>query len=326
MAVRSDQLNNQILDYVDQGGLFERQEAESFAIDEVRSILSSNFYLDFEFRPTLPFSFTRKYYAGDRIIIDFEDWVAATGSGDLLTDGYKKGNCVIKDGIGYSAKEDNVDTSWNINNWIAIGKQYDIYFVNYPYDIFQLNPGQQIGIKTPGLYSVGDKTCWLKNIYLCRNNSIIIGHQAREQYYSVNDIPSPNLFPNFKETNYTDGNRQWIDKGEYFFKEILPFYPSEVDEDENEVIDAWTNQYRKNWTLGDNRSNTMKQIVIAIAIAKLMGRNSFQLKERSIQRDWAYRKLEKIFKGENTTLIPILQPDQGGNLSWGGMPKIINTF
>ena len=70
----------------------------------------------------------------------------------------------------------------------------------------------------------------------------------------------------------------------------------------------------------------MKRICIAIAISSLMGRNSFMLKERSIERDWAYRKLERIRKGEDTTLIPILQPEQVGDISWGGMPKIRNTF
>ena len=35
-TIRSDQLSNQLLDAVEEGGLIERQAAEAFAINEVR--------------------------------------------------------------------------------------------------------------------------------------------------------------------------------------------------------------------------------------------------------------------------------------------------
>jgi len=327
-TIRSDQLNNQLLDYIDNGGEFEKQDAESFAMDEARSILGSYFYLDFEFRPILPFNYNKKYYPGDRCIIDFPEWVAASSS-NIVDEGnsatYSVGDCVIRQSVGFCCTKSNSDTEFNANNWIQIGRQFDIYFVNYPYDLFQLKPTSQIGLKTPGLYEVGSKVCWDKSLYLCRNGSAILSHQAKEQFYKIDDFPSPNMFPNQPSNQYNDGNRQWINKGLFFLRNI---YPSRehIDEDENEGIDAWSAQYRKNWTFGDNRNSTMKQILIAIVIAKLMSRNSFQLEERSRNRDWAYRKLEKIRNGEHTTLIPILQPEQVGNISWGGSPKIINTF
>ena len=368
-TIRSGQLNNQLLDSIEEGGEFERQEAESFAIDEVRSILGSYYYLDFEFRDLLPFFYNRKYYAGDRCIIDFDPWVAGVSSEseEDTTLNYKVGDCVIYNGgggyqngswcgnsnqwtqfgkwIGYCCKRPNADTEFNINNWTAIGNQYDIFYVNFPYPIFQLKPTVQIGIDTPGLYRAGiSRVCWERKLYLCRNDSIVPGHQYREQFYEINDIPSPNIFPNQPQiptvgtnSNFTsnttigiqpfdDGNQQWECKGEFYFKEVLPFKTSYPVQHLNDGIDAWTEQYRKGWTFGDNRSNTMKQIVVAIAIAKLMARNSFQLKERSINRDWAYRKLKEIQVGNDTTLIPIIQPEQAGNISFGGSPKIINTF
>ncbi len=332
-TIRSDQLNNQILDYVDEGGDFERRQSEAFAMDEVRSVLGSYFYLDFEFRPLLPYSAIKKYNAGDRVILDFPYWVAGSNSESESDSeeqvGYKEGDCVIleSDLRAYICKNPNNDISFVIGNWILLGKQYDIFFVNFPYDIFQLNPSPQIGTTTPGLYTANkSRVCWEKNVYLCRNNSWIIGHQAREQYYNVNDFPSPNMFPNTVDSNYTDGNRQWIDKGEFFLKNVNPSYPDISKEDENVDIDAWTEQYRPSWTLGDNRNATMKEIIVSLSIWKLMSRNSFMLKERAIQRDLAYRKLTDIRKGEVTTLIPILQPEQVGDISWGGSPRIVNTF
>ena len=345
-TIRSDQLNNQLLDTIEQGGQFERMEAESFAIDEIRSVLGSYFYLDFELRPTLPFIYLKKYYAGDRIVLDFPLWEANDGNeieGESETtnsDSYVLGDCVVWNPTGsniltaYCANKDNNDRVFNPDNWTVIGNQYDIYFVQFPYDIFQLVPSPQIGTSTPGLYNGNppcqSRVCWEKNLYLCRNNTWIIGHQGREQFYSINDIPSPNLFPNMKDPNFTDGNRQWQNMGCYFLKSILPSYPNPIDSElineNNEGIDAWTSQYTQSWTLGDNRSNVIKQIIIKISLYELLKRNSFMLKERSIDRDWAFRKLERIRKGEDTTLIPILQPEQIGDISFGGMPKIINTF
>ena len=377
LQIRSGQLNNQILDYISEGGLFERQEAESFAIDEVRSIIGSQYYIDFEFRDTLPFNWNRKYYAGDRCIIDFPLWVGSapvlnniqSEEGGTISNGinsYNIGDCVIynsglnysngqyqgnfQDGsvwIGYRCLTPNNDSSFDFSKWIKIGNQYDIYYIDFPYEIFQLIPQKQIGIKTTGLYTANNsKVCWDKKLYLCINDTIIGTHQYKEQFYSINQIPAPNIFPNqpmlpnkinsyFPNFQYSDlgnlssfssGNQQWCDKGEFYFKSIDPFYTNWNDPDLNCGKFAWNEDWIKQWSCGDNRSSTMKQIVIAIAIYELIGRNSFMLKERSIRRDWAYRKLEKILKGDNTTLIPIIQPDQDNDISYGGSPKIINTF
>ena len=43
IQIRSDQLNNQLLDEITKGGDFERKKSEAFAIDEVRNILGSYF-------------------------------------------------------------------------------------------------------------------------------------------------------------------------------------------------------------------------------------------------------------------------------------------
>lgn len=338
-TIRSGQFNNQLLDDINEGGEFERQESESFALDEVHSVLGSYFYLDFEFRPTLPFYWNKKYYAGDRIVLDFQLWIGSQAkiSGIVNEEGsdgigfvsYNIGDCVIypepitgKNAAWICMKE-NSDSNWNQVNWIQIGYQYDLYFVQFPYPIFQLIPSPQIGIETPGLYCVGDRVSWERKLYCCIQQSLIPGHQYREQFYSINDIPSPNVFPNMRIKT----NPQWLDKGEYYLKNIYPTYPSNFDQvDINDDKNAWDADWIKTWIKGDNRSNTMKQIVIALSISKLTSRNSYVQKERSINRDWAMRKLERIRKGEDTTLIPILQPEQIGDISWGGMPKVRNTF
>ena len=192
-------------------------------------------------------------------------------------------------------------------------------------------PSPQIGVETPGVYYVNDNTCWANHTYTCIQQSIATGHQAKEQYYQISNIPPPNIFPNQKGGfnlgfGFDCGKSQWNDNGEFFFKSVLPFATNWNDPELNCGIPAWTDGYRKQWNVGDNRDPIMKEIIVAIALSHLNIRNSFMIKERAIKRDWAYRKLELIKKGEDTTLIPIIQPEQSGNISWGGMPKIINTF
>jgi len=377
IQIRSDQLNNQLLDEITKGGDFERKKSEAFAIDEVRYILGSYFYLDFEFRDLLPFNYNRKYHAGDRCIIDFPYWIGNTSQNVDNEDGgngegqisYNVGDCVVYNGgqgyvggvyqesyncdsqwIGYCCTKENSDINFTLSNWIAIGNQYDIYFVNFPYPIFQLVPDKQIGTEVNGLYfSELSRVCWENRIYKCISNSIILTHHEQEQYGRIGSVPHPNIFPNQKTGNYliTEnsgfyGNKQWCDEGEFYFLNILPSYPNYNVQlnspwcDENGycwngntgcLINPNSEQYIKTWVLGDNRSQTMIEIIVAIAVHNLLGRNSFMLKERAIKKDWAYAKLQKIKDGDNTTLIPIIQPEQaGGGVSFGGDVKKINQW
>lgn len=364
-TIRSDQLVNQLLDYIEDGGELELNSAESYAIAEVYSKLGTYFYLDFEFRDLKKFLYERKYFAGDRCIIDFPLWVAASSSESESLDqiSYVIGDCRLYNGgtgyvngvytgnyrdgsiwTGYCCKQPNSDTTFKSANWTAIGLQYDIYNVPYPYPIFQLMPSAQIGISVPGLYQAGvDNVCWVKRLYSCISDSNIPSHHYAEQFNSTKDVPPPNVFPNQRYTfpnqstypnflsesasnGFTSGNQQWKDNGEFYFKEILPFQTNWNNPELNEGVDAWSDQYRKVWNTGDNRDPIMKEIVIAIALAHLNLRNSFLLKERAIKRDWAYKKLDLIKKGEDTTLIPIIQPEQVGNISHGGDVKKINQF
>ena len=350
-TIRGDQFINQLLDEVAQGGEMERLAAESYAISEVYSKLGAYFYLDFEFRDIKPFYYNRKYHAGDRCIIDFPLWVAGTGSESEIESpiSYNIGDCILYNGgtgysggkyignfndgsvwVGYSCSQPTSSSVWKSSEWIAIGNWYDIYNVPFPYSIFQLMPSPQIGIETPGIYIQGeDNVCWANRIYSCIASSIGLNHQQQEQFYEIQNIPAPNVFPNQKMSSaigFQSGSSQWMDQGEFYFKGVLPFQTNWNDPSLNEGVDAWTSQYRPQWNIGDNRDPIMKEIIVALSLSKLEIRNSFMLKERAIERDRAYRKLELIKKGEDTTLIPIIQPEQAGNISFGGDVKKINQW
>jgi hypothetical protein len=72
-TIQSGQLNYQILDALEAGNK-QRIFAESWAIGKIRGKLKDTFDLNAELTPTLPYDNEKQYYAGDRVIIDYDAW------------------------------------------------------------------------------------------------------------------------------------------------------------------------------------------------------------------------------------------------------------
>src|ERR1035437_4296667 len=183
-SIQSGQLNNQLLDAVTAGGNQQRQFAESWAIGKSLSMLGEYFDFSNELTPTLPFDYNKKYYPGDRIVIDFPDWIASSNSeseGDTSIQEYFIGDCVIYNSIGYCCNNGNKDTSFKPNNWTAIGNQYDIYYLCYPQPLFNLDVQSRRGLSVNGFYKVNDKVYFNKRIWQCIVGTGGISHQESEQ-------------------------------------------------------------------------------------------------------------------------------------------------
>lgn len=303
-TIQSGQLNNQILDPINQGGEQERKFAESFAIGKVRSVLSSFFDLSLEITPTLPFKFNKVYHPGDRIILDFPDWIASPVSEDEEAQTkYEIGDCVIYQLIAYCCSQENSDQEFISNNWTAIGNQYDIFYIPYPYPLFSLEIKDQRGIQINGFYKVGDYTYWENHTWQAKRGTLIGSHQAIEQVGRTYFVPQSNQFPN--QINQT----QWTDFGESIIQSKLP----------NEEL---------YWTFGDNRDPLMVQAIIDISIWKLHKRisplNIPKLREDSFKSTWEW--LKDVQKGEQTISCPALQPTQVDSISWGSDIKKNNKI
>jgi hypothetical protein len=332
-TIQSGQLNNQLLDYLTQGGDFERKAAESWSIDKVKSILSSKFYLDFEFKPLLPFNYFTKYHAGDRCIIDFPDYIPSLpDSGESLTSstqGYLLGDCVIQDGIGYCANKDNSDLVFTPANWTQIGNQYDIYFIPFIYPIFSISVEETIGISTVGLYDVDDRVCWINNAYSCVRATTFLSHQEQEQFTNIQD-DAVNFFPNAKK------QQQWKDLGELYFQGVLPFWENKNPRNNPQQLFSsgtspiyFDSETGLIWQLGDNRNEVMKEIIVALSLYKLHHRiapmNIPALREKAMVN--SFESLRAIQKGIDTTSIPKIQPEQiGSSIAWGGSSKVTNFY
>lgn len=280
----------------DGAGDMQRFVAEAWAISVAESKLAQKFDLAFEITDTLPYNNDTTYYAGSRCTIDFLAWVSGRS--------YAIGDCVILDGIGYYCSYANVNTVFDPNNWIAIGNQYDIYHIPFPYAIFSLNPQLSRGTYTAGVYKHGDRVIWENKIYSCKQPTLGMTHAGYIQYQQTSDVPAPNIFPN------AENNWQW-EFVEYFsYSGEPPFRDSDI------------------WTYGDNRDVMLVQAILDLSIWRLHARiapnNIPDLREKA--KNSAFEWLNACNAGKINVNIQLLQPLQGSSLSWGSAPKLINKY
>lgn len=297
--IQGNQLINQVLNALSSEGITQRQFAESWAIGIVKSKLSKTYDLEFEIKPTLPYDNTKKYYAGDRCVIDFPLWVKDTFYIEFIS-------LVIKDGVGYICKTSNTDSVFDESKWNAIGNQNDIYYIKYPYPVFMLEMQESRGTYTAGYYEKGDKVWWDNKIYSCKVQTTIIDDAAYIQYINIDDVPPPNIFPNDKKR----GKDFWQELQDFEYQEEPPFYNSEI------------------WTLGDNRDPVLMKVLMDLSIWMLHSRiapnNIPQL--RNDNKNEALCWLTDVSKGNLIANIMPLQPTQGISFRGGSAPKYINKW
>lgn len=304
-SIQSGQLMGQILDAL-QAGTFERQFAESWAIGIIKSRLQRAYNLDYEFTSTLPYDSSRQsYFANERIVIDFQKWVGNTQ--------YNIGDCVIYNGIGYLCQTQNKDNTFIADNWQNIGFQGQLWYVPTPYQIFYIEPQQNVGSYTAGFYNVGDMVWFLDNhTYTCIIPTAVIDSDWRIQYRTYKDVPPVNTYPNDPQF----GKLAWTDNGIYTVTNDPPTLPS--DNPDIQPI----------WAVGDNRDPMMVQAVVDLALWKLHSRIAPQNIPKL--RDDNYNKtiqwLDAINHDEIQLNVPYLQPKQGRGFRWGGNTKKINGY
>lgn len=300
-TIQSGQLNKQLLDGL-QNGVNERRFVESFALNRIRGLIGYQYDLDFEFTPTLPFDYFKKYYANERVIIDYPEWVAETE--------YKQNDMVIHEFNGYFCLADNQDAEFDSDKWQGIGKQYDIYYIQLPYQRFELNVQRQVNAFVAGFYKVGERVWWNNHIYKCLVQTRTISQEELIQYQDLSDVGYMNVYPNDEEL----GKQYWEDEGEFVIEAgNFPSYPMEGQENP--------------WTLGDNREPVVMQAVIDLALFQLHKRispnNIPELRFASV--NMTEKWLKNVKDGTESVGLYTLTPDED-DFMWGSNPKYINKW
>jgi hypothetical protein len=273
-----------------------KESAENHALALIRSYLSSQYDLDREFTPTLPYDIAKTYYAGDRVTFDFDAWVSGTT--------YEVDSMMGKGGIAYMCLIANSDTVFDAGKWNKIGNTTDMYYVPYPYPVFQLNIQQQTDSNVPGYYKRGD-IVWYKNkIYTALQDSIVLSRAATVQYVEYKDLPYPNVFP-----DSTYGAQYWKDDGAY-------------------TVEAGISPVGSPWVLGDNRDPIILSAAVSITIYRAclsVSANAVPIARKTDYDETIYR-LKCISSGEMTTDIVEKQPERSQSIWWTSRTKKRNSY
>jgi len=153
---------------------------------EAISYLVQKYITTQEFTDTTSYNPASSYKAGQRVYLDANPYSA--------TKSYALGELALQAGLVYVSNVSiTTPEPFNQNKWIYLGAQYDIFYVPYPFPMFDLY----------GLYSTGDKVFWKDKVYTCAKPTIVYTHQTQLQ--TNTNSTTANVFPD----NGQSGQQYW---------------------------------------------------------------------------------------------------------------------
>lgn len=319
--------------------------AQAEALEIVISHLAQKYDIDSEFTETLPWNPATVYNVRERVIIDFSLWVAATA--------YAVGACVISGGIGYVCKTANSDATFTVGKWDSLGAQYTIYYAAFP-SICTYQSAPSVPRLSDPLapmfdvyknYLTGDIVYWRGSIYTCMEATEFIRPTDLKQYYTIDNIPLPNVFPDDSNNNAT--GQFWAVKtaitvpaGTLPTAATYPAYnTANTYQPGAQVTNAGTAYFclatttgvfapakwkavpaGAYWTAGDNRNASILSAMKAITVWIL----SQTVVSQNVPATWEDRfksqieSLKAYAEGRRTLRMPLIQPSAGTRIRYGG--------
>lgn len=274
--------------------------AENAALDIVISHLTQKYDVTQEFTDIEPWNPLTTYNIRDRIIIDYAAWVASTT--------YETNDCIIYNGIGYVCINLNSDTTFTPANWTTLGVQYAIYYASFPstctYQGIPVSPtlanplAPMFDINNS--YFLGDAVYWNGNTYINNTATAFVRPCDLKQYYVYENVPLPNIFPDDIQNNAQ--HQYWS------APTAVIVTPGTLPTDASA------------WTLGDNRNPSlveiMKRITIWILSDLVVTNNRPMVWEDNYKS--SLEKLRGFAEGKTTLRIPLIQPNVGKRVRYGG--------
>lgn len=297
-SIQQEQLFDQILDSLETGDK-QRVFAESWSMGVIRSFVDQKYDLNYEFTNTLPYDPSISYCANQRVILTYDSWVSLSV--------YQINSCIIYGGYAFCCIEPNQDETFDSNKWIKLGKENQIFYCKFPFDLFSRDIEGTYGTKTTGYYNIGDKVYLNNHTYECLLATSLTSHANAIQYDTQLAANPKNVFPDDK----TSGSLYWKDLGLYVV------IAGSLGDSE---LDFWAN--------GDNRDPVMVQAVVDLSLWRLHSRISPQnipeLRKNNYETtlDW----LRHIQVGSQVLNIEDKQPSQGNSLRWGSAVKKKNGY
>lgn len=306
-------------------------EAENTAKEKISQLLRPRFDLSTAFNPTLVWSPTGTYQANQLVELNGVPWVAGSYLVNAVVS-YTDGNAYL-----CITAASNTDIPGTSAKWQLLGQQNALYYIPYPYPLFSLQHK---------LYNAGAKVYWPCSNYIAQQPSNPADHITELNDVRIRNVPPPNVFPN--DINY--GVQVWGVGTPYSVTGLIPsqVYPvwSAGSYSAGAIVlyqfQLWqalqntsaipgadiVNWQPVSWVYGDNRDSSLVQNMVDIALFHLYA----SISPQNIP-DVRYKRYDKAVdwihdakSGEITPNIPLLQPDQGDPIRYGGNVKRNNTF
>lgn len=270
------------------GNAYLQTWAELTAIKQVSNYLRQKYDVDSEFSNTLLYNPNTTYKAGNRVYLNASAYNPSST--------YSLKDLVLQAGKVYQCTTAiTVAEAFNSGKWLLLGDQYEMFYALYPHQLFDINQ----------YYSVGDQVFWKDKTYTAKLATHLITHGEAIQYAEYSNIPSKNIFPDDAQK----GSQQWQNDGAY------QVAAGTLDDDDK-------------WVSGDNRHPQLLMFLIDVAIYHLYCRTAPKsIPETRVDRyNAVIAELRMIARGEISSDIQKVQPDQGARIRWGSNVKQQNSY
>lgn len=269
-----------------------RQLVEAAVKAEMSSWLIQRFDLDVEFQDLLPWSPATIYKATNRVYLDASAYNAASTYTAISK------ALALQAGSVYICTADTLSPAgaFDIAKWTLLGSQYDIFYAQYPDPLFLQNK----------FYKTGDKVFWKNNRYTAKQDSPIVDHELALDNGLIQTLRKGNIFPD----DPMFGTSYWS----------LPIAYTVA------VGTLPTNSAA--WTEGDNRNQMFVMMFLDIAVYELSKRIAPNNVSEARHNAWvkAQKNLKLMAGGDINAQLPIIQPEQGSRIRYGGNVKQINDW
>jgi len=256
---------------------------------EIRSFLTQKYDLDSEFSDTTKYSFLSAYGGGSRVYLDATAY-SATSAYSLNALTLQAGSVYINISAISSPGE-----AFNASHWTLLGSQYDIFYCQLPFPLFNQDK----------YYTIGDKVFWKGKTYTAARASVVVGHEDALQYIDISNIRSGNVFPDTP----IYGAKLWGAGTTY----TVPAGTLPTD--------------TAKFTFGDNRDQQMISLYLDLVIYMLCKRINPGNVPEARHNAWVDAKatMKSFADGDLTSGLPRLQTtvrNQGQSIIYGGsVPK-----
>lgn len=264
-----------------------RTRAQLAGESEAKSYLVQKYDTIREFQDINPFSYNTIYYAFNRFYLNASAYnTASTYNIKALT---------LYNGEVYSCNTNATTGAFNPTKWDKLGAQYAIFNVKAPHNEFDYG----------ALYNIGDQVIWKNKVYQCKVQTAVLDHDTSLQYREIKNLPLPNVAPD----DPISGVQYWGVGTSYSVTNTIP-----------------TNTTY--FATGDNRDQQMVLYLCDVVLyhlhTRIAPRNIPDLRVK--RYDDAIAWLRMCAEGNVTPNLPLLKPQQGNRIRFGGYIRQINSY